>query len=102
MTYKERRRNLNLKKLFFFHTLGRRGSRELHRKRERERERDQRRKTDSNILVKLSSLCIACCAIYSSDLLCRVTDEREDCKRWRDERGGRYHNKHLCQMNGIS
>lgn len=76
----------------------------MHRKRERDRvrERDQRRKTDSSILVKLSSLCFACCAIHSSDLLCRVTDEKEGCKRWRDERGGRSHNKHLGQINGIS
>lgn len=35
------------------------------------------RKKDSGVLVKVSSLRIACCAIPSSDLLRRLTDERE-------------------------
>lgn len=34
------------------------------------------RKKDSGVLVKVSSLRIACCAIPSSDLLCRLTDEQ--------------------------
>lgn len=39
-----------------------------------------RRRKDSVILVKVSSLCIACCAIHFSDILHRVTDDREDEK----------------------
>lgn len=37
---------------------------------------------DSGVLVKVSSLRIACCAIPSSDLLCRLTDERRGGGFW--------------------
>lgn len=46
----------------------------------RETRREQRRKKDSGILVNVSTLCIARCAIHFSDLLCGVTDEIEDEK----------------------
>lgn len=44
------------------------------------------RKKDSGVLVKVSSLRIACCAIPSSDLLCRLTDERRRGEGWRKKR----------------
>lgn len=40
------------------------------------------RKKDSGVLVKVSSPRIACCAIPSSDLLCRLTDERGRGGEW--------------------